>query len=53
LAFLKDHRRSARARVSRPRDVRLAHETEGELATLPAGTRFAELLARDGESSTP
>lgn len=47
LAFLKDHRRRARARVLRPRDVRLAHETEEELATAPEGTRFAELLARE------
>jgi len=48
LAFLKDHRRRARARVLGPRDVRLAHETEQEMASVPAGTRFAELLAREG-----
>ena len=44
VAFLRDHRRRGGTRLLGPRDVRRAHEVEADLAGVPPGTRFTDLV---------
>jgi hypothetical protein len=44
--YLEDHRRAG-GRVARPDEVREAHHLAEEMARVPAGTAFHELLARE------